>query len=174
MTQVLILPGIGGSGPEHWQTLWQEAHPDYRRIEMPNWDRPELEAWLERIERAVKAAASPPVVAAHSLGCIALAHWAARGGVLRGALFVAVPDPVAPAFPVEAKSFSEVPLAPLGFPSRVVASHDDSYGSFEHARRCAIAWGSELCDVGNAGHINAESGLGTWEAGQRLLRGLLG
>jgi uncharacterized protein len=174
MTQVLILPGIGGSGPEHWQTLWERDHPDYRRIEMPDWDRPELAVWLERIERAVQAARSAPVVVAHSLGCLALAHFAARGGVLRAALFVAVPDPAGALFPVQAGSFRDVPVARLPFESCVVASHDDPYGSFEHARRCATAWGSELRDVGNAGHINADSGLGAWQAGQQLLRGLIG
>ena len=93
--------------------------------------------------------------------------------VLRAALLVAVPDPNGPRYPAEAKSFGEVPLTRLGFHTRVVASHDDPYGSFEHANRCAAAWGSELCDVGNAGHINAESGLGDWPTGEALLRSLL-
>ena len=25
---VLIVPGIGNSGPQHWQTLWERQHPD--------------------------------------------------------------------------------------------------------------------------------------------------
>lgn len=173
MTQVLILPGIGGSGPEHWQTRWERLHPEYRRIEMPDWDAPQRDVWLERIDAAVKAAHSLPVVVAHSLGCLALAHWATRGGVLRAALLVAVPDPEAPLYPEAAKSFAPVPLARLGFRTRVVASRDDPYGGFEHAMRCSGAWGSELCDVGRAGHINADSRLGDWEAGEALLRGLL-
>lgn len=173
MTQVLILPGIGGSGPEHWQTRWELLHPEYRRIEMPDWDNPELEVWVDVIENAVKAASSLPVLVAHSLGCMAVAHWAARGGVVRAALLVAIPDPSGPLYPAEAQSFSALPLTRLGFHTRVVASHDDPYGSFEHASRCASAWGSELCDVGRAGHINAQSALGDWPAGEALLRGLL-
>jgi len=31
-SNVLILPGWHGSGPQHWQTLWQQRH-GYRRIE---------------------------------------------------------------------------------------------------------------------------------------------
>jgi uncharacterized protein len=173
-TPVLILPGIGGSGPEHWQSAWQRLHPEYRRIQMPNWDAPELEIWLRELEAAVRAAASPPVVAAHSLGCLALAHWASRGGRLRGALLVAVPDPEGAEYPDAARSFAPVPLGPLAFPSRVVASRNDPYGSFAFAARCAAAWHSELCDVGALGHINADSNLGDWPAGERLLRGLLG
>jgi uncharacterized protein len=173
MAQVLILPGIGGSGPEHWQTRWELLHPEYRRIEMPDWDAPELEVWLERIDAEMRAAATLPVVVAHSLGCMAIAHFAARGGVLRAAMLVAVPDPACAAYPDEAASFRELPLVRLGFHTRVVASHDDPYGSFEHAARCASAWGSELCDVGRVGHINADSDLGDWAAGESLLRGLL-
>jgi uncharacterized protein len=172
-TPVLILPGIGGSGPGHWQTEWERLDPEYRRIQMPDWDAPELEAWLSRIDEAVRAAPSAPLVVAHSLGCLALAHWASRGGRLRAALLVAVPDPRGPEFPDAAQSFDPVPLAPLGFPSRVAASRNDPYGSFSFAQRCATAWQSELCDVGALGHINAESGLGEWREGLRFLDGLI-
>jgi predicted alpha/beta hydrolase family esterase len=164
-TQVLILPGIGGSGPEHWQSVWEREHPSYQRIEMPDWDAPELEVWVSAIEAAVKACSGPTVIVAHSLGCLALAH---------GALLVAVPDPAGPEFPDAARSFVELPLVPFGFPTRVVASRNDPYGDFEHAMRCAAAWQAELFDVGSLGHINADSQLGRWSRGQELLRGLLG
>ena len=174
MTPVLILPGLGGSGPFHWQSRWQALQPAYRRVEMPDWDRPELAGWLRVLDAAVGAAATAPVIVAHSLGCLAVAHWAARGGRARAALLVAVPDPADKEFPEVARSFAPVPLVPLGFPSRLVASRNDSYGSFEFAQRCAAAWGSALTDVGVAGHINADSALGDWPAGQRLLADLLG
>jgi len=28
-TRVLILPGRGGSGPDHWQTHWEAANPGF-------------------------------------------------------------------------------------------------------------------------------------------------
>jgi len=173
MTPVLILPGIGNSGPEHWQSYWERLEPSFRRIQVPNWDEPELSDWVAAIDAEVKRAAAPPVIAAHSLGCLALAHWARAGGRLHAALLVAVPDPHGPEFPAVARSFGPVPLERLPFRTIVVASRDDSYGSFEHASRCAEAWGSELSDVGNAGHINAQSGLGDWPAGRALLSDLL-
>jgi uncharacterized protein len=173
-TPVLTLPGYCGSGPDHWQTRWEQQHPEYRRIQMPNWDEPELGAWLSRLDAAVRAAEQPPIVVAHSLGCLAVAHFASRGGKLHSALLVAVPDPESAKFPAPATSFSPVPLSQLGFPSLVVASRNDAYGSFPFAQRCAAAWGSELVDVGAVGHINTESGLGAWPEGQRLLAGLLG
>jgi len=174
MARVLVLPGIGSSGPQHWQSLWEAASPEFRRVEMPDWDRPELEAWVHTLEHQVADAKSPPVVVAHSLGCLAVAHFAARGGRLKAALLVAVPDPDGAAFPEEARSFGPVPLVALPFTTRVVASRNDPYGSLPFAARCAKAWGSEFFDVGDAGHINAESGLGDWPEGRQLLAGLLG
>jgi predicted alpha/beta hydrolase family esterase len=172
MTSVLILPGLGGSGPTHWQSRWEELQREYRRVSMPDWDRPELTTWVSTLAAAVAAAPAGAVIVAHSLGCLAVAHWAAQGGRARAALLVAVPDPDGREFPDVARSFGPVPLTPLGFPTHVVASRDDPYGSFEFARRCAAAWQSQLTDIGCAGHINADSGLGVWPEGQKLLSGL--
>jgi predicted alpha/beta hydrolase family esterase len=36
----------------------------------------------------------------------------------------------------------------------------------------AKAWGSELIDLGERGHINAQSGLGDWPQGLALLNQL--
>lgn len=174
MTPVLILPGLGDSGPLHWQSRWEVLHPSYRRVQMPDWDHPKLEAWLSALDATVQSCATAPVIVAHSLGCLAVAHWAARGGRVHAALLVAVPDPTGPEFPAVARSFGPVPLAPLAFPSRLVASRTDPYANFDFASRCAEAWGSALTDAGDVGHINAESGLGDWPAGQALLMGLLG
>ena len=174
MSPVLIVPGIGGSGPEHWQTRWELSHPEYCRVQVPDWDAPELELWLAALGDAVSAAAEPPIVVAHSLGCLTVAHFAGRGGRVRAALLVAVPDPAGPVFPPVASSFVGFPLRPFAFPSRVVASRNDPYASFTFAERCASAWGSALSDVGGVGHINADSRLGDWPEGQRLLAGLLG
>lgn len=173
MVPVLIVPGLGGSGPEHWQSRWEALEPSFRRVVMPDWDRPHLEDWLSSLSAAVEASPQPPLIVAHSLGCLAVAHWARRGGRAHGALLVAAPDPDGAAFPEVARSFADVPLAPIAFPTRVVASHDDEYGSFEFAQRCARAWGSALTDLGRAGHINAESGLRDWPAGRELLASLL-
>ena len=142
MTPVLILPGIGGSGPDHWQSRWECLEPSFRRIRVPDWDRPDLEAWVQALGEAVRDAGSAPAIVAHSLGCLAVAHWASRGGLARAALLVAVPDPAGAAFPEVARSFGPVPLVPLAFETRVVASRDDAYASFDFQRNCAAACGS--------------------------------
>jgi predicted alpha/beta hydrolase family esterase len=172
MTRVLIFPGLGNSGPEHWQTRWQAASPDFERIQVSDWDRPELADWIAALDLAVRAGPAP-VIVAHSLACLAVTHWAARGGQARAALLVAPPDPAGPGFPAVATSFGPVSTAPLPFLSRVVASRNDPYGSFEFAANCARHWSSELTEIGDAGHINADSKLGDWEEGLALLRALL-
>ena len=57
----------------------------------------------------------------------------------------------------------------LPFPTIVAASRDDPYVAFERAIDMAKAWGAELADIGNAGHINTASGYGAWLDGERLL-----
>jgi uncharacterized protein len=42
--------------------------------------------------------------------------------------------------------------------------------SAERAKDIARAWGSRFVDIGRAGHVNGDSGLGDWPEGKRLLR----
>jgi uncharacterized protein len=167
---ILILPGIGNSGPGHWQTRWQELLPGTSRVEQQDWDHAVCDEWVATLAATASAGGPRTVLVAHSLGCLQLAHWAAsRRRRIRGALLVAVPDPEGEAFPREAIGFSPLPLVRFAFPSIVVASSDDPYANIDHARRCADAWGSRLVTIGAAGHINAGSGLGDWAQGQALL-----
>lgn len=173
-TRILILPGIGNSGPEHWQSRWEAANPAFRRVEQLSWDYPVRAEWEAALEHATARSGSDTVLVAHSLACLLVAHWAAGTRQrIKAALLVAVPDPSGPAFPAEAASFSNVPLRPLPFRSIVVTSSNDPYGGAAHAQTCAEAWGSELINVGAMGHINAASGLGEWQEGQRLLQKLV-
>src|SRR3954471_25080624 len=75
---VLMLPGWTNSGPEHWQSYWERAHPEYRRVEQTNWDTPRREDWLPMIGSAIDQAAPPVVLVAQSLGCLAAVDWAGR------------------------------------------------------------------------------------------------
>lgn len=171
---VLIVPGIGDSGPRHWQSLWQERHPHWRRVAQRDWDHPTCEEWVEAFEAAMADYPTPPVLIAHSIGCLVVAHWASRSArKVRGAFLVAVPDPHAPAFPPAAKGFNPLPLARFPFPSLVVASTDDAFGSAVHARLCADAWGSQFVEIGPAGHINADSGHGPWPEGWSIFETFL-
>ncbi|MGB4361802.1 MAG: alpha/beta hydrolase, partial [Rhodoferax sp.] len=46
---ILILPGWQGSGPQHWQSLWQARH-GYPRVEQHDWLRPLRGDWIARLE----------------------------------------------------------------------------------------------------------------------------
>ena len=176
MTTILIVPGLGGSGPEHWQTRWEELDPRCLRVPQRDWDAPECSLWVTALERAVRDAVGEVVLVAHSLGVVLVAHWARSGSVakVKGALLVAPPDVESPErAPIETRSFAPIPRQALPFASMVVASRDDPYACIECAQQLAAAWGSRFVDLGVAGHINAASGLGAWQAGRDLLAQLL-
>lgn len=166
---VVVVPGINDSGPAHWQTRWQE-HKGWVRFAPPSWDEPELEAWVDALDRA---AAPGCVLVAHSIGCLTSATWLARGGAATAALLVAPPDPDAAGFPAAAHGFAATTLVALPVPTTVVASTDDPYDPDRYAERAAAAWGSTYVEVGAAGHLNADSGLGDWPQGFALLEALL-
>lgn len=168
---VLVVPGIGNSGPSHWQSVWQAAFPDWQRLAADDWDQVVCDDWVAAIERQLAAIGRDPMIVAHSLGCLAVVHWATRSTRnIRGALLVAPPDPASTAFPREAASgFAPVPLQRLRFPTTVVASSNDPYGSMDYVRACTSAWGSELVEAGAKGHLNAASNLGNWPEGFQLL-----
>jgi predicted alpha/beta hydrolase family esterase len=172
---VLVLPGYGDSGPEHWQSLWEAADPRLRRVQQRDWLEPRLDDWVAALEAAVTACAAPPVMVAHSLGCALIAHWVQRSRrTARSALLVAPADADAIAGMLEAvQSFAPVPLVRLPFPSIVVASDDDAYVTPARARAFAQAWGSRFVGVSGAGHINADAGVGAWPEGRALLDELL-
>jgi uncharacterized protein len=174
--RLLIVPGLGGSGPDHWQTRWEGLDLRCSRVEQRDWNLPQRSEWVDALERAVLAAASEVVLVAHSLGCITVAHWAATGSVdrVRGALLVAPAD-VEQGLAREAvpQCFAPIPRAPLPFRSIVIASTDDPYATIERARELAHAWGAEFEDVGAQGHINADSQLEDWERGRTILQRLL-
>ena len=170
---LLILPGINGSGVEHWQSHWERALPNARRVPEDDWDNPVCALWTAALERAVAQAGSNTLLVAHSLGCLQVAHWAARTRLaVRGALLVAPPDPDEPTFPSCVEGWRPLPRQRLPFPSLLVASRDDPYSKFEFSQRVASTWESQLIDPGRCGHINASSGLGAWPAGQAFLEQL--
>ena len=94
---VLTVPGLNGSGPTHWQSLWESSRPDTHRVELGMWSSPRRNAWVTKLDQAIRAARAPVILAAHSLGCLAVAWWAQLAGQpygwpVAGALLVAPAD----------------------------------------------------------------------------------
>jgi predicted alpha/beta hydrolase family esterase len=174
MTHYLIVPGLGNSGPKHWQTYFEESGPQFHRIQQEEWDAPECADWIQRIEESVQQFDPQEVVLiGHSLGCSAIAHWAKRfGKSIKGAMLVAPSDIENPVYTFPATGFSPIPLEKFSFPTLVVASTDDPWVSMKRAAFFASSWGSELVSIGPAGHINVASGHGAWDEGLELLKRL--
>jgi uncharacterized protein len=171
MTRYLIIPGWAGSGPDHWQSHWERDLPEASRVEMADWHRPRRSEWVGALEEAVRSSEEPPILIAHSLGCAAVAYWAARSHhPVRGALLVAPADLDRVTCPPFLREFGPMPRAPLRFASHIVASDDDPYATLERARQFAEDWGSGLTILPAAGHINSASGHGQWSEGRALLR----
>jgi predicted alpha/beta hydrolase family esterase len=174
-SNVLVLPGWQGSGPQHWQTLWEQRH-GYRRVEQHDWMQPLRGDWIARLEDVVLACDERPVLVAHSLGCILVAAWASvseNSRRVKAALLVAPPDTERDDLRARLRGWAPIALERLPFPSVVVAGQDDPFCSFDRAQGFAQAGGSRFIDQGRgSGHINAESGLGSWPEGHLLLQGL--
>jgi predicted alpha/beta hydrolase family esterase len=174
MTTILLVPGLGNSGPQHWQTKWAE-HYHYPRVEQHNWEQPVCTDWVQALHEAISQANGRVVLVAHSLGCSTVAHWAEKfpQGSVVAALLVAPADVDRPDFPSEVTGFAPMPLYPLPFPSMVVASSNDEYVTLPRAADFAAAWDSFMVNVGAQGHLNSDSNLGTWAEGHRLMMQLL-
>jgi uncharacterized protein len=169
---ILIVPGWQDSGAGHWQSLWAESLPRTLRVRQDDWSQPTRQAWVDRIAETVFAQEGPVVLAAHSLGCIAVTHLPPLAVArIQGALLVAPADPERRAPLVD---FAPVPYQPLPYRSVLVASSNDPFCSVRTAGAYARAWGSEFVRLQNAGHINIESGFGAWPLGLALLQSLVG
>lgn len=174
MTNYLIIPGLGNSGPTHWQTYFEESGKNFTRVQQADWHTPVCDEWIARIEEEVQSFDPATVVLiGHSLGCSSIAHWVKKyQGKVKGALLVAPSDPEADIYTFPAKGFAPVPLDRIPFPTIVVASNNDIWVTPERARFFAEHWGSEFIDIGAAGHINADSGHYQWEEGLEILKRL--
>lgn len=174
---VLVVPGWGGSGPDHWQTYWQHdlGAP---RVELEDWFCPHPAAWLAALDNGLASLARrdprPPVLVAHSLGCIAVAHWSRRPRRAIRAAFLVAPADVERSPSLERLgAFGPIPTHPLPFSSLVVASDDDPHIEASRAEAFALRWGSQYQLITRGGHLNAASKLGHWPDGRALLARLL-
>ena len=168
MTTTLIVPGLNSSGSAHWQTWFESQIPDAIRVIQADWKRANLPEWASRIRREISRRPGPIVIAAHSFGALAAAQAAEDlSHRIVGALLVA------PADPEKFAIADMLPAGPLGFPATIVASSSDPWLTIERALALAVRWGANLIDLGDAGHINADSGYGPWPFGLALLEQLV-
>ncbi|MCW2119793.1 RBBP9/YdeN family alpha/beta hydrolase [Flavobacterium sp. 7A] len=169
----LIIPGLGGSGNTHWQNLWNEKFSNSIMINQEDWENPQLEKWLEKLNSSILEIQEPTILVGHSLGAILITLWANQfqHHKIIGALLVAPADVDSPEHTPEIlRHFAPIPLNKLAFPSLVITSSNDPYISTERAEIFSKNWGSTFVSIGEKGHINGASNLGLWEEGQEYLK----
>ncbi|MES2957229.1 MAG: alpha/beta hydrolase [Pseudomonadota bacterium] len=174
--RILLLPGWLDSAPNHWQSRWQRLH-GWRRVEQSDWLWPKRGDWMARLEEVLLESETPALLVAHSLGCHLAAAWAAHSqhkARVRGALLVAPPDIEREDMPPNLQPWRPILRRPLPFRALAVTSDDDPYSTPERSARLVREWGASQVGIGAAGHINGESGLGDWPAGQAFVQSLRG
>lgn len=175
MCTTLIVPGLNGSPPGHWQDHWLREDPTARLVDQDDWQCPVLEDWLARFETAL-ADVEEAYVVAHSLGCLLIANMATRplAARIKGALLVApaLLENVEALHPCIVR-FGSFPASTLPFPSLIVGSTTDPYMDAQEAARTAQLWNSDLVNLGAVGHLNIASGFGRWPQGYALLERLI-
>jgi serine hydrolase len=179
MAAFLLLHGLDGSGPAHWQTWLAErlrqrgetvAYPL-----LPDPATPRLDAWLEALDGELAALpAAETTVLCHSLGCLLWLHHAAR----RQGVQVARAVLVAPTQPDDedppSVGFRPTPLDAVGVAAAagetlLVCSTGDPYCPPETSTRIGTAIHAPIVWIEDAGHLNTDAGYGPWPALEELL-----
>jgi uncharacterized protein len=168
----LIIHGLGGSGPDHWQSwLYHEltvrnypvCYPTFSKFNSPN-----KKVWLEELSFAIETipANHTLTVIAHSLGCLLWLHYAARQNkrIANQVILVAPPSPTKVL--LEANSFYPVPLNGDQLlrgaeETLFVHSTNDHYCSIEDSGKYSKL-GVPSILFPNMGHINTDSGHDKW------------
>ena len=166
--EFVLVPGRYDSSYDHWQSCWGRQLPIWHRVVQRNWDEPDIDRWVGSIRRLLAPHKRRAILVGHSLGALASCCVAVDYPELVAGLML-----VAPAEPSKFEAEERIPICDLGVPSMLVASRNDPFMSFRRAEYWASIWHSELVDIGEAGHINTESGFGSWPYGLEVVRMLV-
>jgi uncharacterized protein len=167
MDTTLIVPGLHGSGPDHWQSWFERKISGCVRVVQSDWRQANLPQWSAKLRRELNRVPGRVWIVAHSFGCLAAVQTAFEYSErISGMMLVAPADPAR--FGLE----DILAARTLEVPSVIVASTNDRWMSFERAAAWADVWGSELLNLGAAGHVNVEAGYGAWPRGLDIYKSL--
>ena len=172
MGSFLILHGLEGSGPDHWQSwLASRLRDRGERVSYPHLPDPldpHPADWVRALD-AELATLDTPVVLCHSLACLLWLRFVARPNAERLAsrvLLVAPPwrddlEPVARFLDHGARSRD---LTRAAGETLIVCSDDDPYCPPGAVETYAEPLGIPAHVMPGAGHVNTDAGFGEWPA----------
>ncbi|MFZ7945009.1 RBBP9/YdeN family alpha/beta hydrolase [Neobacillus sp. 19] len=168
----LIIHGLGGSGPNHWQTwLAHELTERNYHVSYPtfsHFDSPNKSVWLAELDAAIQTlpAGHQLTVITHSLGCLLWLHYTAiyPKRIAEQVILVAPPSPAIVLS--QANSFYPVPLqgnrlSRAAEDTLFIHSTNDPYCSMKDAKSY-LSLGYPSIVLPDSGHINTDSGHGKW------------
>lgn len=171
----VILHGLDGTEPEHWQTwLAAELEASGREVrfpQLPDAGAPKLDAWLDALSETLAGLPDDGFdVVAHSLGAALWLHHATRESAdPRPARVALVGLPDQSLLPPEASSFVPVPLdvdsiRKAADGTVLVGGDDDPLCPAGVARVYGAPLKMAATTIHGGGHLNVEAGYGPWPA----------
>lgn len=169
---IITIPGLYGSGPGHWQTVWETLY-GFTRIEQHDWENPTFSEWnkslLKQIENKHEV-----IIVAHSLGChLLLKSFHQLQNIMKGIFLVAPPDPDCIVTKKDISDFTIKEPFKVNVPGVLVYSENDPYASAAYSEEYGRKFGLSLVNVGRCGHINTDSHLEDWDEGAKILSKLV-
>lgn len=169
MIHTVIVPGVGGSEHDHWQSWLQRQLKSCSRVQQQDWNKPVLHEWIEQFVKTVKSIQEPIQIVAHSFGCLttvaALAQYPELNQKIKNLVLVAPANPTRfgdAGFARDSQNdyqqyFHQLKLQ---VPTQMIISENDPWLNFQDALQLAKAWKIRPKNLGQVGHINVASGFG--------------
>lgn len=169
MIHTVIVPGVGGSEHDHWQSWLQRQLKSCSRVQQQDWNKPVLHTWVEQFVKTVQSIQEPIQIVAHSFGCLttvaALAQHPELNQKIKNLVLVAPANPARfgdAGFARDSQNdyqqyFHQLKLQ---VPTQMIISENDPWLNFQDALQLAKAWKVRPKNLGQVGHINVASGFG--------------
>ncbi|MBA1432764.1 MAG: alpha/beta hydrolase [Epsilonproteobacteria bacterium] len=166
--KVLLLHGWGGSDYPHWQSwLAGEIAKDYgcvNFLKFSDYDAPKLDVWLRELTLTLKDF-KPDIVICHSLANTLWFHACHQNILTQVQKLYLVAPPSLQCSVTELKEFfpMQIPANLFADDVLLITSTNDPYLTQTEAKELQKSLNIKMKVVQNGGHLNAQSGYGTWE-----------
>jgi uncharacterized protein len=171
MTHSVIVPGVGGSEYNHWQSWLQRQLASCSRVQQNDWNNPVLEQWIAQFVNTVSNIEDDLQIIAHSFGCLttvaALAQHPELNSKVKNLVLVAPANPARFGDQGFARNSTNdykeyFHQLSINVPTTLIISENDPWLSFSDAEELAKSWKLNPINLGKVGHINVASGFGAF------------